>query len=234
MAEKMTSSDYLFEALLTQAVIEDCMRELESLPSEQELAKTLQYSPRHISRMKKMFSSDARREAVARFFSVAKKTASVAAVILVVIFGMLMLNPNVRAVVVDTIIEWFDTFTRFQSPQTAPVAFDTSLRPSYIPEGFVEEFADGDIEGESVMVVYRNDSDTIVLIYTPISASLSVNNENVAYRELTIDGELFYIFESTNMATGSNVVWESNGLRFSLFSMVSTDTLLLMAQSFSA
>jgi len=34
-----------------EAVIQDCIRELESLPSEEELAKTISYSPRHIARI---------------------------------------------------------------------------------------------------------------------------------------------------------------------------------------
>jgi len=231
MTERITNSESFYEAVLKQAVIQDCLRELEALPSEQELEKSLVYSPRHISRMKKLFANEARREATLRFTSYAKKVASVAAIVIMVIFGMLMLNPNVRAVIVETIVEWFETFTRFQSQKTDTAAFNMTWRPSYVPEGFFEKDVFESVGMASIM--YTNEEETISLILMPADASLSVDNENMVYTEITVDEVHFYLFESED-DTGDNIlVWNSEGVRFSLVSTITIDNLLLMAQSLS-
>jgi len=54
----MTSNGSLYEAVLKQAVIQDYMRELNTIPSEQELGRILSYSPSHIARMNKLFADD--------------------------------------------------------------------------------------------------------------------------------------------------------------------------------
>jgi len=231
MRESIINSESFYEAILKQAVINDYLRELESLPTEQELEKTLSYSPRHVTRMKKLFASETRREYSKKFFSTASKAVAVAAIVLGILFSFLMLNSDVRAVVVDTIVEWFETFTRFQSPQSERETFNPSLRPSYVPESFMETLVHEDRESSTVTVVYENDSNIIVFNFAPIDTSLSVNNEDVEFRVITEDGVLFYLFESADEVTNNNVVWEYDGLRFSLVSTISIDTLLHMAQS---
>ena len=231
MPDNLSNSASFYEAILKQAVIQDYWQELASIPSEQELAKTLSYSPRHIAQMKKLFTQEARREFARSFFSIAKKTAVAAAIVGAILSCLLMLNPNVRAVVVDTIVEWFETFTRFQSPQVETTTFDTELRPSYVPEGFVEADVFEDDEGKAVTVFYRSNTGRINLTYLPLDSSVSVDNEDTAYHEETIEGVHFYIFETGSLDKDNRLVWENMGIRFTLSSMISTDELLLMAQS---
>jgi len=233
MADSMTSSEAFFEAGLEKAVSQDCLRELESLPTEEDLDKTLSYSPRHIARMKKLFAGEARREFTHRSFIAVRKTATAVAVVLVILFGLLMLSPNVRAVVVNTIVEWFETFTRFQSPHAEETAFDTSWRPAYMPEGFMEIVVLEDVEGEVVNIIYRSESKRISLVYASAYASLSVDNEELYFEEKLIDGVRYFTFEAESENKGNRLLWERNGIRFYLTSTIALDELFLVAQSIS-
>jgi len=233
MSEHITGCGSFYEAVLKQAVIQDCIRELEELPSEQDLENALAYSSRHVSRMKKLFLAESRRERARLFLSATRKAAAVVAILLVILFGMLMLDPNVRAVVVDTIIEWFETFARFQSPQSEKAEFDTSWRPSYVPEGFAEAYALEDADLEMVTIMYRSGPERISLVYAPIDAALSVDNEELDYTELLVDGILFHVFQSASGDKGNRLMWEEGSVRFYLTSTTPIDELILMAQSVS-
>ena len=231
MPDTMPSDTAVYVALLKQAVINDFMREIASIPSEKELAKTLTYSPRHIARMKKLFAAESRREFFALLWSATKKTAAAAAIALAILFGSLMLSPNVRAVVAETIVEWFESFARFQSSQPESAEFETGWRLSYVPEGFEEANVFEDAESRTVSILYRGESEKISFTYTIVDASLSVDNEGRGYEERTVDGLHIYIFAPEDGDKGKRVVWEKEGIRFSLASTISIDELLLMAKS---
>lgn len=183
--------------------------------------------------MKKLFADEARRVSARRFFSVAKKAVAAAVIVLGVLFGLLMLNPNIRAVVVDTVVEWFETFTRFQSPQTEKSEFDTSWRPSYVPEGFVEADVFEDVEGEMVTIFYRSESESLFLVYAPADSPMAVNNEGVEYGEIEIDKVIYFYFESVTEYADNQIVWENAGIRFAVMSTISIDELFLVARSIS-
>jgi hypothetical protein len=221
-----------YEAMLKQAVTLDYQRELAAIPSEKELSKTLSYSPHHIARMNQLFASDARRKFSKDFFSFLKKTALTAAIVMLILSGLLLLNPNVRAVVANTVVAWFETFTQFhaETPMEAD-HFTAHWRPSYVPEGFAEiEIHEGIA---LVTVVYQRETARIFLNYARADGALSVDNEGREYREQTVGQTLFYIFESLHDGGDNIVVWETEGVRFSLTSTLPVSELLLMAQSVS-
>ena len=98
-------SDSVFEALFRQAVIDSIYEEIDELPPDEELAAMYTFSDAHEARMKKLFARESRSE---NFCLVAKWIRWVAAIIMIsvaILFGSLMLVPQVRATVVQTITD---------------------------------------------------------------------------------------------------------------------------------
>jgi hypothetical protein len=232
VAENTFGQASFYEAVLKQAVTLDYQRELAAIPSEEELAEVFTYSPRHIARMNRLFVRDARRKFSKDFFFFIKKTVLAAAIVVLILSGLLILNPTVRAVVVNTVATWFETFTRFYAETPAQTdQFTANWRPAYVPEGFAETDTQ---EGIAVVaVVYQSETARIFLNYSRVNGMLSVDSDDSEYREQTIGEMLFYIFGALHDGGDNIVVWEKEGIRFSLTSTLPVSELLLMAQSVS-
>ena len=232
MASNDRRKELFYEAVLKHAVILDFDREMAAMPSEEELSRTLSFSPRHVARMKKLFAAAARRDAMRRVFAATRRVAAFAVVTAGILVGLLMLSPRVRSAVTDTVVEWFDTFVRFGSrEQTDTVDFNKGLRPAYIPDGFVESTV---VENaEMVMVIYSNgDGDNqITFSYCPVEMHVSVNNEDVTYEEGSVDGPRFSVFAAQIDGKDNIVVWEVEGVRLTLNSSVGVEELLRVALS---
>ena len=230
MAGNDRRNELFYEAMLKHAVILDFDREMAAMPSEEELSKTLSFSPRHVARMRKLFAAAARRDAMRRVFIAARRVAAFAVVTAGILFGLLMLSPRVRSAVGGTFVEWFDTFTRFGShEQTDTGGFDKGLRPSHLPEGFGESAV---VENaEMVMVIYNNGDSQISFSYCPVEMHVSVNNEDVAYEEGSVDGCRFSVFAAQIDGKDNIVVWEAEGVRLTLNSSVGVEELLRVALS---
>ena len=220
-------NDSVFEALFRQAVIDNFLEELDSLPPEEELAKLYTFSPEHETRMQRLFAREARRERTRAVIMWTRRAAAVFVIAVTIIFGVLMFNPQVRAAVVETVTEWYEKFVRFTS--NAPEMAKTNLEPGYIPDGFVEIVRDSD--DIMTTIIYDGESDTIVFQSFRSSGSLSVDNENNNYEIRKIDGIEYHVF-TTSLDNGENsIVWDIDGQRYAIFSIISIDELLAIAIS---
>ena len=221
-------NDSVFEGLFKQAVIDSFLEELDSLPPDEELAKIYVYSPEHEAGMKKLFAREARKERIRKTARRAGKMAAVLAIAVTILFGILMSVPQVRATVIDTIVEWYDKFTKFTSP--APETIKPNLEPRYIPGGFKEVFRDE--VAMSTDIIYENDAGIILVFqYSDARNSVSVDNENNHYEILLIDGIEYHIFETIVDRGENTIVWELYGQRNTIFSIISIDELLAVATS---
>ena len=128
-------NDSIFDALFRQAVIESVERKVRALPAEDEL-KDIIFSERHEKRMEKLFSSSLRKSRIAKAAKFARRAAAVILIVSTFLFGALMTSQDVRATVVNTIVQWFEQFDFFTSDQAdEPTAI---ILPSYMPEGFTD------------------------------------------------------------------------------------------------
>jgi len=139
-----------------------------------------------------------------------------------------MLVPEVRAVVTGTVIEWFDQFVRFYS--NASVVEKVNLEPTYIPDGFKEDYRDG---GKTItIIIYTNHDDVSILFESQlIDAQLSIDNEGYEYELKQIDSIDYHIFTAIDNGKANMIVWEENGQRYKISSVISTDKILMMALS---
>jgi hypothetical protein len=227
-AEIKKTNDNVFEALFRQAVVENFLDELDSLPPDDELAKLYPFSPEHEARMKKLLNREMRKERFRNVATHVRKIAAALAIIVAVLFGSLMLVPEVRAAVIDTIISWHEMFVRFVS--NAPAATETGREPRHIPRGFQEEYR---IEDEEITtILYTNDyGEVIVFESGPIVGSLALDNANATHVAVYINGMAYHVFTAIYESGENFIVWEIGGMRYFVRSTIAVSELQLMAES---
>jgi len=227
-------SDLVFEALFRQAVIDDFIDEINSFPPDDVLAMEYPLSPAFELRMKKLFALDRRKEAAKTIIRYAKKAAVIVFVIISLLFGALMLNPEVRAAVSKVIIEWYEQFTRisFRSEAT-----DTSkkyvLKPSYVPDGYYEYSFN--VFNSMTDIIYINDANMIITfsLYPDNMPNISVDNEKHDITEVLINGNKSLVIKAHDNTSSNGLIYYHNGFMMEIWGFIPVDDLLKMAKSIS-
>jgi len=225
---KNQTDDSIFEALFRQAVIDNFYDELNALPPLDELAKEYEPSPEHKARMKKLFAGVERREKIHRAIGAGKRIAAILLISITVLFGALMFVPHVRAAIAETIISWHQEFVRFFSP--AAIIDSTSMEPTYIPEGFWEEFRDEvDL---STLILFLNEAGEHILFESNRAVGvLYIDSEDALYELREINGIIYYVFIAVEYGRENSVIWDVGGWRYMLRSAVYVEYLYKMALS---
>lgn len=219
----------VFDALFGQAVFDNFYDELDSLQSDKELSEKYTFSRAHEMKMKKLFAKEARRETLHEAATWSRRIAAAFIIVVTLLFATLMSVPQVRAVVFQTLTEWYEKFVRFSS--SAPESEKTSLEPEYIPEGFVEIAR----EEMSMMVtiMYMDFNEDMVITFHSAMAThtVSVDNEEKDYTILEMLGIEYHLFTSQDGIGDNSIVWDVNGQRYSITSSLSVELLIKMATS---
>ncbi len=230
MSEALT--DAQFERLFERAVIQNFEDMLDTIPSRAELEKMYTFSQRHNTRMEKLFRLVWQKDMLEKAVHWAQRIAVTAAIIIAIGFGILVtFSPEVRAAVSETIVQWFEGFTKFLSSESSGDTLESkTLRPQYLPKGFEESetFLDGDFN----LIVYTNTGGEEIWFQVMSSdASLSINNDGVIGSMQIIDGIDYYLFESYDGRSDNSIVWYDSGYSFMLLSKSPIETLQAIALS---
>lgn len=219
------------EALLRKAVIEDHMNELDAIPSNDELAAMYTFSTRHEARMRALFKKEERRERWTGFAKVMKRVAILVVIAVTLVFGLLLTNPTVRAAVKETIIEWFEKFTRFSFNSDSPEEAVADWAFGYVPDGYA--LSDNYELGAAKYKVYKNESLGEITFYcsSADNTSIGVDNEHSVYQMIYEQGIEYHIYEASSDEYQSTVLWTRDGYAMRLRSYCVPDELLRMAQS---
>ncbi len=219
----------IFEMMLRQAVKDNFFEELDSLPSNDKLAQQYSFSTEFDYKMQKLFSKERHKEIVATILGWTKRAVAVITIIVALSFATLLTSTEVRAAVIDTVVQWFEGFTKFTSQSTQEEQ-DRIWTPSYLPDGFMEESTN--LLPGMFTTDYRNaENHRITLTVTQSDNSISVNNENVDYSILTSDKMTYHIFQSKLSDKYSTIIWFSDGYSLALDAMLPTQELLKIAKS---
>ncbi|MCL2627085.1 MAG: DUF4367 domain-containing protein [Oscillospiraceae bacterium] len=218
----------VFEALLRQAVIDNFNEQLDSFNIEDYSPEEYTFSPEHEKRMKALFAGDKRKDKLRSITKWSKRVAAFIVITVTILFGSLMFVPEVRAVVFETVIEWFDKFVRFSSD--APDIEKTNLEPTYIPNGFQEDFRDSnDI---ATLIVYSNSDGFSIFYHASLeSAQHSVDSDGYVYELKHINGIDYHFFNAFEAEDDNIIIWEAKGYRYNIGSPISIDELLKIALS---
>jgi len=220
----------VFEAMLKEAVKSNFQAKMKAMPNEEQLLKEYPPSCEHIRKMKSLFKWEHRRNVTRSILSFAKAAVLVLCAAVTVLFAALIISPQVRAAVRDTVVQFFESFTRIEFNTYARAdkkATDFSL--GYVPDGYarmsVTEY------GDAVLVTYGDSENNMLLFNISPPDTHTVDSENADYHVETYSGITYYIYEAAEETEYSNIAWSQDGYVFSLMGIVSVDELMKTALS---
>ena len=227
-------NDVVFEALFHQAVIDDFNEEIDSIPTNEQLAKIYTFSPEFEIRMKKLFIKDRRRSLLKNTMLYSKRVASVLIIVLGLLFGTLLFNTEVRAAVGKVLVEWYEKFTSFTFSDDEFIDEKKDWTLNYLPEGY--ELKNYEVLGRITNIEFANNQgDKIRFSYRPEEGitKISVDNENHEISSYVIlDKEAFSI-TAVNDKFDNGVIWNIEGHTFDLWGKMPVDELKKVAESIS-
>lgn len=225
--------DSIFEALFRQVVIEQYNEEIDSIPPRERLQEQISFTPGFELRMKKVLARERRKEYLRKTLNVAKQVAAVFVITATVIFGILLFNPEVRAAVKITVVEWYDYFTSFIFPgEPSDMKERHEWQSNSLPIGYHETSVT--ILGRVTNIEYVNEqNNTIYLSYRPVESNtnISIDNENHLLEMETINGHEAFIAKSMSDEFDNGVIWSMDGYTFSLWSKLPIEELIRIAES---
>lgn len=225
-----------FDAALKFALLETARREMETLPTEEELKEmypdTSEWDKRILPPALKLLKPKRRPIKMA-------KRVLIAVMILVCLFSAtMMVSAEVRTAVVNTIIEWtgIDIGIRFQIEGTPLARLPDGYREHYVPEGFVlipELSSDGttyfahtymDAEGKYIDIsvgVIENASERWL------------DNEYTTYDNITFNGVTAYLGQFTDIDgnSGCRMVWAKDGIEHTVEAYTSLSEMFKIVES---
>jgi len=178
--------------------------------------------------MDALFAKEERKENLRNVIKWSKKIAAALIITISILFGSLMFVSEVRAVVIDTVIEWYDQFVRFTSRESD--AEKTNFEPSYIPDGFREETRDGD--DMTTFILYTNNKGILIYFESGlVSDQLSIDIEEYDHEVMQLESAVYHIFTTDTKGKMNSISWEQSGQRYHLSSEISVVELLKIAIS---
>lgn len=223
--------DEQFEEMLRLAVNECFEKEMAAIPPQEELEQMYPYSKKDKRRMKKMFVRDQRTGAFRIILKYSYRVATVFAITLTMLFGALLTDENVRAAVKETVVEWFNTFTRFKFEGKNNANLVSGWHLEYLPDGFTESKSFN--LGFGKTIIYTNaQSENLVFTYVPSSdTSIAVNSERADYETFYIEETEYYLFIPQSKELPAIMIWEQGSFAFSLEASLNGDELKAIAVS---
>jgi hypothetical protein len=227
--------DDILEVILRKAVTENLDDEINALEAEIDREGSFVFSDRHKRRMKKLFFRVRRQETLSSLSKWGKRVAVSILILAVLLFGALMTVQEVRAIIVETVVEWYDKFTQFvfrSDMDTASLV--THWEITELPDGYV--LIDSSYGEGMSYADYAKDStgDIISFEYSDAGElSISVNNEDLGYSSKTSKGIVYHFFISDTADAFNKLIWDRENYRFVIRSTLGQNELLKMAESVS-
>ena len=198
-------SDELFEVVLKQAVYDADKADLEELPSDEELNQAYPLPRKEFARLQK-----AQTRGISVRAMLVRRVAIIAITALAVVFGGLMLHPDIRAGVSHIVVQQFEKFNLFSHDENGEVKHFKSVEDvtiGYLPEGY--ELSE-EMEDESVRYyIYRKPENVnhYILISISLSEDTDIGVDNEHYYEVKYINhhEMHISYEETDQS-GSIII----------------------------
>jgi len=224
---KNSNRESIFEALFRQAVIDNFYDQINSF-SNDDSNISFNFSLNHQLKMTKLFYNEKRKQILHKTNIWIRRLVIIIFVVITILFSSLMFVPEARAIIVSTVIEWFDRYIRFTS--NTPTSEKSSLEPSYIPGGFTEK--NRFIDDIGMQIKYVNNENTVIKFSSSvINAQLTLDNENYDFEYRIINSSNIYLLKSLDNDKDNIIIWETEDYRYVIESLISIDELIDMAQS---
>lgn len=151
-----------------------------------------------------------------------------------VLFGALMLIPDVRAAFVRVFIKQHDTHTEFEFTGSGTVVGeDANWYPAYIPEGFEEITYEKSLD--EITVRFSNGTTKLSFKSIPVvpGSGFNIDNEHSTEVSITINGTPATLYQTTDPDYSSFIIWMSadENTAFRISGRLSVDELIKIAES---
>jgi len=225
-------NDMVFEALFRQVIIDDFNKDIDSLPTNDQLAKTYSFSPEFEIRMKKLLTKDRRQSFIKATILYSRRVASILIIVLGLMFSTLLFNTEVRAAVGKVLVEWYEKFTSFTFRDDEIINEKKDWNINYLPEGYVEE--NYEVLGKITNIEFKNNQgEKIRFSYRPEDSitNISVDNENHEIDNCTILNNEAFCITATDDEFDNGLIWNMEGHTFNLWGKISMDELKKIAEA---
>jgi hypothetical protein len=227
--ENRSMNDEIFDLILTQALREDCAREValyKNMPDDHEFSEKFEKRAKSISKRLK------RKEKVVKFRKAAPKLATAAAVAVVV--TALATNPAVAAFFGNIYARITGEHVQHEFESTVdvtPETFNHELRPTFLPQGYRIQSAWYGIG--SVAVEYVDEEYNMIIFEYAIAGwrAAFINYEHSIQHIVSVNGREAFFYESTDEDFLSALVWYNRGYAFVLFAQISLEEFVQIAES---
>ncbi len=221
--------DRIFDIVLEGAMESYAEKELEEIPSEEELKKQMQFSKGFEKKINKLFEKERRKQTYKTFLHYSKRIAVMIAIIFTVTTIVVFNVEAFRVKILNFIIEMQETHTdiKVEDKQKQDSSLDfEDINFGYVPEGFkcIENIKDEDI----LFIKFSNNHDQeIILQCSPISAKVSIDTENAYSEKVRINGNDGLLVEK---GKDNSLVWHDKNNIFRIFSNLPTEEIIKIAE----
>lgn len=193
-------SDELFEVVLKQAVYDADKADLEELPSEEELNQAYplpEKAHKEFDRLQK-----AQTRGISMRAMLVRRVAIIAITALAVVFGGLMLHPDIRAGVSHIVVQQFEKFNLFRHDENGEARqFKTvdDVMIGYLPEGYEQS---GEIIKETQRVYFyeKDGNDFLISITLNTAHDIQIDNDHTYEIRYVNHRELHISYDEQNQA----------------------------------
>lgn len=219
--------DDLFDAILTTAFTEYWNRELEKMPSDEELKKMYPVPKKGLRLAKKL--EKRRKYGKSPALVYLQRASVIVLVVIAAVFALLTTSPTIRAAIGNSFTAWFNdhvvidftedpvapvseksTDTTADSETEADPATVESLKIGYIPDGF-ELVSEEEREGTRRYIYMAEDGRYIsITISSADMSKVSIDNELNDYDEIVINNKKAYILYNEIESIGTLVFGNNN------------------------
>ncbi len=204
-----------WRTLLQMACAEHARQEMEALPTSQQLQELYPDTGKLTRRV--MAAIQAQRKGTGRRLRIVKRVAVAAAILASLLFGTLMVNAEIRAAVVKTVIEWTEQSLgiQFEMAGTPLTNLPEGYGPHYIPEEMIYQDDVSWKVNDQISYSYALADGTSALdIQITIASNGSsywMDNEHILYDRITFNGETAYLGTFKD-GTGYIMLWVKDGI----------------------
>jgi len=235
---KNNINDEIFEALLIPASKESLRREMEKLPSPEELEKLCPVSDALNKRIMNIIDDHEKAYKKKWMIKRFSKIASAFAILSVIGGTILMSVEASRNFIRNSMISVREDHVSFEFGQNivSDISYNVNSNRfilGYIPDGF--ELTDSTELQRIFMVTYYNDIGERIIIsrHEPEATSVSVDNELREFSTTYINGQKFHIFEALYDDIENTLLWQSGENVFDIISIISLEEILKIAENLS-
>lgn len=230
----MRISEAEFIELLTEVLGERAEAEYNKLPSDEELAGTITFSPNFERRMKKLFRNPKAyiKNYHRPMYMKALRMAASVLLVISLLFGTLMAIPQARAIIIRIIQTWFEDHTTYTFTEPEPGTVVGGWTISYMTEGY--SLIQKHESGTDTVCLYSNQKGDILLIEIfGSNISLNIDNENYTYADTTINGIKTDVYKSvvSNFHDCLVMNYEAENIIIKISGIAGIDELKTIAES---